>query len=175
MNKEVVIIKTLAFYDNDEMKNAEKDLREDYGNDLSEENLFQVLSSQIYLDLESEQENLAEVPVKNIFVLADVGTWQGRRNGYKIIENAKDLSKIFSILNGNYDEFKFYIDDKNNLCADLIHHDGKNYLTFFEVSCEDLEKFYESDEEDICAYAFEHFKALGEKVKDFYGISNSSS
>lgn len=57
-----------------------------------------------------------------IIVLGSIGRWDGRRNGYKIIEsgNIKDCLK-----NTGCDEYELY-SDGYNLRFRGVHHDGSN-------------------------------------------------
>ena len=60
----------------------------------------------------------------NIIAIADCGRWNGRRMGYKILDN--QLSSIFELLS-NYDDYDIYLDEKN-LKITGYHHDGTDYI-----------------------------------------------
>lgn len=87
----------------------------------------------IYDDNENTSEDLCfimddfDIKTKNVIIaIADMGLWNGRKQGYKILgENIKD---IFSV---NEDNNKYYCDGKD-LKAVCVHHDGTNYITFRE-------------------------------------------
>lgn len=94
-----------------------------------------------------------------IIVIADLGLWNGKRIGYKILDN--DAS---SIINGiDYYEYpEIEMNDNNELYAIDAHHDGTNYYRFrvwrSRVSEKSKEKFLDSiyygevSENDITKY-----------------------
>lgn len=78
--------------------------------------------------LEDELDNL-NIPTKNdILVIAVLGLWNGKRNGFKFLKN-RNVNAIFSLCE---DSSSFYCDGYN-LCADCTHHDGTNHYVFREL------------------------------------------
>lgn len=78
--------------------------------------------------LEDERENL-DIQLENpILVIADLGLWSGRRQGYKIIESGN----IKDILYDECDYVKWY-SDGYNVKATASHHDGTNYYEYREI------------------------------------------
>jgi hypothetical protein len=60
-----------------------------------------------------------------ILCIADLGLWNGRRSGYKIL--GTNLNTIFNI--GSFDYAEFY-GDGHNIRAIEHHHDGTNYYLY---------------------------------------------
>lgn len=64
---------------------------------------------------------------ENIVIIGDLGLWNGRVTGYKVISNdARDI--LTSIGNDNYPIIK--LNNKNELYGEVSHHDGTNYYRF---------------------------------------------
>lgn len=74
--------------------------------------------------LEDERENLNINADGRILVIADLGLWNGRRQGYKILS-----SKVSDILSSNADYVEWY-GDGYNIKATAAHHDGTNYYEY---------------------------------------------
>lgn len=74
--------------------------------------------------LEDERINLNRVVDGRILVIADLGLWNGRRQGYKILGN-----KASDILYDDADYIEWY-GDGHNIKATATHHDGTNYLEY---------------------------------------------
>lgn len=79
--------------------------------------------------LEDERMNLNISTEGRILVIADLGLWNRRRNGYKIC-NICNVNQIFSCIQGDYVEYYF---DGHNIKASDSHHDGTNYYEFREI------------------------------------------
>lgn len=78
--------------------------------------------------LDDERMNL-DIQLSNpILVIADLGLWNGRKSGYKIIKsgNIKDILTAY----GDYAEW--YSDGYNIFGIDH-HHDGTNYYEYREI------------------------------------------
>ena len=101
-------------------------------NDLNpdDEDLDEFINRELDFWLEDEHFNL-DRPCGDILVIADLGLWDGRRSGYKIIKGGK-LNNIFDVLGSDYNHYKFYC-DRYDVKAILHHHDGTHYLTFREI------------------------------------------
>ena len=79
--------------------------------------------------LEDERLNLSIQTDGDIVVIADLGLWNGRRQGYKTIgRNVKDC---LSFTDGDYAEW--YVDGYGNLRGTEIHHDGTNEYLYREL------------------------------------------
>lgn len=77
--------------------------------------------------LEDERMNL-DIPTDGrILVIADLGLWNGRRQGYKIING-----NVSNILYDDADYVEWY-SDGYNIKATAHHHDGTNYYEYREI------------------------------------------
>lgn len=77
--------------------------------------------------LEDERMNLDISTDGRILVIADLGFWFGRRQGYKIINR-----NVSNILYDDADYVEWY-SDGHNIKATAIHHDGTNYYEYREI------------------------------------------
>lgn len=114
----------------EDLKVDEKFYKEEYpeiyakGQNAMEEAAYDDL--QIFL--EDERINL-DIQLSNpIILIADLGLWNGRHQGYKIIKSGN----IKDILIVSEDYVKFYY-DKYNVKAIAAHHDGTNYYEYREI------------------------------------------
>lgn len=97
------------------------DIDEEEWNSCGENNLWEYINETLEMYLEDERANLNKEIDGRILVIADLGLWNGRRQGYKILNN-----NIREIL---YDKDADYIEwysDGHNIKATAIHHDGTN-------------------------------------------------
>ena len=62
--------------------------------------------------------------------IADLGLWNGRKMGYKMLSN--NLGSCLFV-GRDCDYVEFYIDGRNNLRSNQVHHDGTNRLLFREL------------------------------------------
>ena len=76
------------------------------------------------LYLEDERENLNIQTDGRILVIADLGLWNGRKQGYKIIDG-----NVNNILSDDADYIEWY-GDGYNIKATAIHHDGTNHYEY---------------------------------------------
>jgi hypothetical protein len=72
-----------------------------------------------------ERANLNKVVDGRILVIGDIGRWNGRVHGYKIINSGK----IADILYSECDYVEWY-GDGYNIRSVGIHHDGRNYAEY---------------------------------------------
>ena len=66
-----------------------------------------------------------------IICIADLGLWDGRRQGYRVLST--NLQSVLKVTSGNYHYIKYWMDGYGNLRAELRHHDGTNYILFREL------------------------------------------
>lgn len=79
-------------------------------------------------DFDDEVGNLHKELDNRIIVIADLGLWNGRHSGYKVIgSNLNDI--MYQSTDGNY---KVWFDG-HNIKAKDSHHDGYNYYEFREI------------------------------------------
>lgn len=118
--------------------------------------------------LEDEQMNLNKEVDGRILCIADLGLWNGRKSGYKILGN--NINTIFNI--GDFDYAEFY-GDNHNIRAVEHHHDGTNYY-LYRVIREDrnidnlLNDIYNGEE--ITSSKLNYYtKSLYKDVANVYG------
>lgn len=116
-----------------------------------------------------ERVNLNKVLSNPIFCIADLGLWNGRHSGYKVL--SRNLADILTCMEEG--DLKFYFDGKDVKC-DQCHHDGTNYITFREMredkSVEDFIRIClagNPTDEQIEEYT----TSLGKYVCEIYGFS----
>ena len=117
---------------------AEWDETLDYYRDEWEEQSEDPCDDRVLLDLihgadsslfDDERMNLNKVLDGKILVIADLGRWNGRFQGYKVI--GSNLQDIMTAATRD-DDFHIYSDGKD-IRAEGQHHDGTNYYLFREA------------------------------------------
>lgn len=106
--------------------------REIYDCEPDEEGLDKFIDDANYRNLEDEEDNVSYYErkhgYKHYVVLADLGLWNGRADGGKIIRGLwKSISECFEDYNEIYQEGK-------RLKVTAIHHDGTNYFQIRELT-----------------------------------------
>lgn len=76
--------------------------------------------------LNDERTNLDIQLSQPIIVIGDLGRWNGRVMGYKMI----DSGNIKDCLYSDTDFTEWYVDRYGDLRADAAHHDGTNYYLY---------------------------------------------
>lgn len=121
--------------------------------------------------LSDERCNLDIQLSTEIFVIADLGLWDGRHLAYGEIKsgNIKDCLYL------NHDYSTWYVDEKGDLILEDVHHDGTNYPRYrayrpdaTEEAINELkDKIYDGTvtEEDIQAVTYR----LGDEIGKVYG------
>lgn len=77
--------------------------------------------------LGDEEMNLNKELEGRILCIADLGLWDGRKSGYKIL--GTNINNIFDINSQGFDYAEFY-GDGYNIRAKEIHHDGTNFYLY---------------------------------------------
>lgn len=125
---------------------------------------------EVDFDFNTELTNLNKRLDGRILVIADIGLWNGRKTGYKILGN--NLNEVVSC-NISCDERHVYY-DRYNVYAEGKHHDDKNFVEFREIK-EDkdvsnlLKKLYYQkpvSRAEIRKYT----KSLRPYIKEIYGV-----
>lgn len=134
------------------------------------ENEMWILNREYFYD---EQANLNIPTEGRIIEIADVGLWNGRRVGYKLL-NEHNIRACLNLKRGcEYGEW--WVDSHNNLRSSQTHHDATHYILYREVkpeiSSDQLDNFCwklyrgKATSKDITKYT----RSLGKRVKDVYG------
>lgn len=98
-------------------------LEEEYP-DATEDEKYEIVNELNYMYLEDERDNLNINLPNDIIIIADIGTWRGRFDGYKEIDG-----NVADCLSTECDYATWYC-DRYNFRAECIHHDGTNYLLY---------------------------------------------
>ena len=146
------------------------DLKEEYpglGKDALTQKMYELNAE--YLG--DERANLDIQCNTDIIVFGDISRWNGRREGYKIIESGNIKDCLYSECDMN----EWYVDRDGDLRSTQIHHDGRNYLYYRKfkegLSSDDredfLDKFYDGNatQEDIDRVT----DKLGGMIAEVYG------
>ena len=101
------------------------DLTEQYP-DASEDTLISMMYeiNKDYLD--DTRANLNIQLSQSIIIIGDLGLWNGRAHGYKMIESGN----IKDCLQSDCDMNEWYVDKLGDLRCTAIHHDGTNYYLY---------------------------------------------
>ena len=66
-----------------------------------------------------------------ILAIADLGRWNGRHQGYRVINSNKIAACLSDA--SYHDHIKFYTDNVGDFKLEGVHHDGRDYITYREV------------------------------------------
>ena len=86
---------------------------------------WMIETNDMYLD--DERYNLNKEVGGRILIIANLGLWNGRKSGYKIL--GSNIREIFNINSRGFDYAEFY-GDGHNIRAEECHHDGTNYYEY---------------------------------------------
>lgn len=176
MAKHTTIWKSYGMYSLKEMEQAEQDARENLKEngfteeEITEEQVTQRVYDDIDLFFDDEQSNLFKILDGRILCIADMGLWNGRRTGYKILGN--NLNEILTTGIG-CDEKEIYC-DAYNVYAQGYHHDGRNHVEFREIrenrNIENLlDKIFSN--QPITRREINYYtKSLRPYIKSIYGV-----
>lgn len=101
------------------------DLKEQYP-DASEDELMRLMYEINNDYLADERGNLDIQLPRSIIVIGDLGLWNGRAHGYKMIESGNIKDCLYSDCDMN----EWYVDKLGDLRCKAIHHDGTNYYLY---------------------------------------------
>ena len=123
--------------------------------------------------LSDERRNLDIQFSQPIIVIGDLGRWNGRVTGYKMI----DSGNITDCLYSDTDYTEWYVDKYGDLRANAVHHDGTNHYLYrvfkdgvTDMQIENLQdKIYngKATRADITRVT----KRLGAEIAEVYGFS----
>ncbi len=101
-------------------------LKEDYPDVTDEGDKWNIICDRNLEYLDDERMNLNINLGMPIICIADLGLWDGRKDGYKIIGSGN----ISDCLYDSCDYDTWYVDEVGDLCCDAIHHDGTNHYLY---------------------------------------------
>ena len=118
-------------------------LQEEYPEVTDPNEQYELCCEMNYAYLDDEKVNLdIELP-HEIICIADLGRWNGRCMGYKLLESSNIADCLWD---GECDYCKWYVDRYNDLCFSGVHHDGTNHYLYRELrdlSDKQMENFLE--------------------------------
>lgn len=91
-----------------------------------EEDLYRLASEYNDEYLQDEIANLDLDVGSDIIMIADLGLWNGRHTGYKLLKT----SRLNSVFGTALDRPTWYVDELGDLCCDDSHHDGTNHYLY---------------------------------------------
>ena len=137
-----------------------------------ENNLYEYMVETNEEYLSDERDNLNVCLSQPIIVIGDLGRWNGRVMGYKMI----DSGNIKDCLYSDTDYTEWYVDKYGDLRADAVHHDGTNHYLYrvfkdgvSETQIENLQNkiyFGKATRADITRVT----RRLGDEINKVYNI-----
>ncbi|MCH5176336.1 MAG: hypothetical protein J1F40_10675 [Prevotellaceae bacterium] len=124
------IIWTSETYLDDEARKEYQKLQREYLKDDNYTVSDEEWSEEVWQYLSDERKNLNKEVDGVIIAFADLGLWNGRRQGYKLMGH-----NIANILRSN-DDAEWY-GDTYNIRGTMHHHDGTNYVLYRVAKDED--------------------------------------
>ena len=160
----------------DVIENLEKEIREnpdDFVAGYSKGDDFWAIAVQLNDDyLDDERANLNIEVGEEIIIIADLGLWDGRRQGYKLL-NKTNIADCFCGTCGDY--VTWFVDDRGDLMCRDCHHDGTNLYTYraWKPGVTPVQRmhflfkvqFGKLTRKDITRYT----QRIGDRVADVYG------
>jgi hypothetical protein len=120
--------------------------------------------------LDDERMNLNKTLDGRVLVIADLGLWNGRKQGYKIL--GTNLNNIFDINSRGFDYAEFY-GDGYNIKGIEHHHDGTNYYEYRVIrENRDIDKLLDAiyNGEEITRKKLNYYtRSLYKDVAKIYG------
>ena len=121
-------------YDKEEMK---QEYEEIYGETPDEEELDRFIEDTNDMFLDDERSNVEfyekQYGQKTYIILADLGLWDGRAEGGKIIKG------LWNAISKCFEDYNHIYEYRRRLCVDAIHHDGTNHFQIKELTPRGLE------------------------------------
>ena len=94
--------------------------------ELPEDKLYEKMHELNAEYLDDERRNLDIQFSQPILVIGDLGFWNGRAQGYKMVNSGNIRDCLYS----DTDMTEWYVDKNGDLRADAIHHDGTNHYLY---------------------------------------------
>ena len=146
-------------------------LQEEYPEVTDPDEQYELCCEMNYAYLDDEKANL-DIELPNpIICIANLGLWDGRCMGYKMIESGNIADCLWD-QEGDY--CKWYVDRYNILLFTGVHHDGTNHYLYRELrdlSDQQMENFLEKlhtgklTRRDIRRYT----TSIGSHIQRVYG------
>lgn len=173
MKKKFTLFKSTGCYSAKEWQEEEQAAKENLiDNGYSEEEIDEdMIREEVYHNEEyswsDTMDNLYKKLDGSIVAIADLGFWNGRKSGYKVLGH--NLNNVLTFFGCDY--ANIYA-TKRGVYGEFYHHDGTHYVEFreFKPNVNEerfLKKIYDNDfdRSDISRYT----KSLAPYVRDIYG------
>ena len=157
--------------DLEDWRESLEELYEGYSDDELYEKMVESNAANLY----DERANLNIQLSQPILVIADIGRWNGRFNGYREIQSGNIKDCLYTEL----DSAEWYVDKYGDLRADAYHHDGTNHYLYrvykdnaTETQIDNLKaKIYDgkATRADITRVT----RRLGDEIANVYGFEIS--
>jgi len=108
-----------------DFKDWKADLKSQYP-DKTEDELISLMYETNSDYLSDERINLEVQLPREIIVIADIGRWNGRVSGYKVIDSGNIKDCLYSECDMN----EWIVDEKGDFRCDAYHHDGTNHYLY---------------------------------------------
>ena len=160
----------------DVIENLEKEIREnpdDFVAGYTKDDDFWAIACQLNDDyLDDERANLNIDVGEEIIIIADLGLWDGRHQGYKLLHK----TNIADCLTGTCGDYvTWFVDDRGDLMCRDIHHDGTNLYTYraWKPGISHAQRSYfmqkvaigKATRKDITRYT----QRIGDRIANVYG------
>ena len=122
--------------------------------------------------LDDERMNLNAQLSMPILVCADLGLWNGRKSGYRMI----DSGNIRDCLDSEFEDVEWYVDGQGDLRSTAVHHDGRNHYLYRAVRERvpdwKVERLQNKLHEGTASYAdiAKVTRRLGDEIATVYGF-----
>lgn len=126
-----------------DVKNWDDFLQEEYPEVTDPNEQYELCCDMNANYLDDERDSLDKVLPHQIICIADLGRWNGRCMGYKMIESGNIADCLYD---PECDYCKWYVDRFNDLRFTGAHHDGRNnylYRELRDLSDKQMENFLE--------------------------------
>ena len=137
-----------------------KDFLDDCYPEADEYDRYNIVSELNKEYLDDERMNLSIDVGSPIIEVADLGFWNGRRQGYHLITSGL-LSDVFNF--HGCDDATFFIED-GELRSTLYHHDGHHNIVYRKVK--DMDRLHEMPLDEFVS---KYTESLADAVKKVYG------
>lgn len=137
-----------------------KDFLDDCYPEADEYDRYNIVSELNKEYLDDERVNLRIDVGSPIIEVADLGFWNGRRQGYHLITSGL-LSDVFNF--HGCDDATFFIED-GELRSTLYHHDGHHNIVYRKVK--NMKKFHEMP---LGEFVRKYTESLADAVKKVHG------
>jgi len=146
--------------------------REDYPDAkyMADDELAIIIYTDIQDNLGDERMNLDVELSNDIIAIADLGLWNGKTFGYKILG-----TNINNCLYTNCNSAEWYVDGYGNLRMTGVHHDGTNTMLYRmfkpEISDNQIDYFLNAIYENklTSSMVSKYTLRLGDYIGDVYG------